>query len=292
MKKVLVSIFIISIVVGLSAESWTKSADVSLNLNQNSYSDNWAGSEIGSISWAFNANLLAEKQLSAELHDKNTLKLAFGQTHSQFIDEVSGDKKWAKPDKTTDLIDFESLFRFTLGLAVDPFASVRWESQFMDEREDEVKSINPNIFTETFGVAKVFIKEENKELSTRFGAAFKQYFDSYADDSTNDGGLEFVGEFKTPLAKNVFNYNTKLTLYKALYFSESDAVEDTPFEDAWQAVRMDWEHILTAQLTTLLNMNLYFQLIYDETAVNVDGSPLDEIQFKETLGLGFTYKLF
>lgn len=272
----------------LAAEGWTKAADISLNLNQNEYSDNWAGSEMGSISLAFNANLLAEKQLTLKLHNKNTLKLAFGQTHNQYIHtkaDSTTEKKWAKPEKSTDLIDFESMFRFTLGAFVDPFASFRWESQFMDEREDEVKNINPNIFTESFGVARMFIKQENKELSARFGAAFKQYFDAYADDSTNDGGLEFVGEYKSPLAKKVFNYSTKLVLYKALFYSESDAVEGTPMEDAWKAVRLDWEHILTAQLTSLINMNLYFQLIYDETVI-------DEIQFKETLGLSLTYKLF
>ncbi len=285
MKKILVISILVLTVAFLSAEGWTKSADVSLNLNQNSYSDNWAGSEIGSISWAFNANLLAEKQLTDKLHDKNTLKLAFGQTHSQIIDEQSSDKKWAKPDKTTDLIDFESLFRFTLGLAVDPFASVRWESQFLDESVEDVKVINPNIFTETFGMAKVFIKEENKELSTRLGAAFKQYFDSNAKENTNDGGLEFVGEFKSPLANNVFIYNTKLVLYKALIYSLSDDDTNPEYNENWESVRMDWEHILTAQLTTLLNMNLYFQLIYDERVI-------DETQFKETLGLGFTYKLF
>ena len=253
-------------------------------MNQNSYSDNWTGGEMGSISWAFNANLLAEKQLNEKLHNKNTLKLAFGQTHSQYVftkADGTTEKRWAKADKTTDLIDFESLFRFTLGLALDPFAGVRWESQFLDESGTDVKMINPNIFTETFGVAKVFMKTENKELSARLGAAFKQYFDSNIDNSTNDGGVEFVGEFKSPLANKVFNYSTKLVLYKALFFSESDVVED----DAWEMVRMDWEHILTAQLTTLINFNLYFQLIYDETQI-------DEIQYKETLGLGFTYKLF
>ncbi len=50
-------------VVGISAEGWNTEADVSLNLNQNEYSDNWAGAELGSISWAFNANLLAESNL-------------------------------------------------------------------------------------------------------------------------------------------------------------------------------------------------------------------------------------
>jgi hypothetical protein len=267
----------------LSAEGWTKSADVSLNVTQNEYSDNWAGSELGSISWVFNANMLAEKQLQAKIHNKNTLKLAFGQTHNQYIN-LNGKRKWASPEKSTDLIDFESMFRFTLGLVVDPFASVRWESQFMDERGSEVKNLNPNIFTESFGVARLLLKEENRELSTRLGAAFKQYFDGYADENTNDGGLEFVGEFKSPLAMGAINYNTKLVLYKALFYSLSDDETNPDYTDNWEQVRLDWEHILSASITKLINLNLYIQFIYDERQI-------DELQFKETLGLGFTYKL-
>ncbi len=68
------------------------------------------------------------------------------------------------------------MFRFTLGLVVDPFASLRWESQFMDERGTEVKNLNPNIFTESFGVARMFIKEDNKELSARLGCGFQTIF--------------------------------------------------------------------------------------------------------------------
>ena len=284
MKKIFISLIFVCLVIGLAAEGWHTEADVSLNLNQNEYSDNWSGSEMGSISWAFNANLLAEKQLTKKLNDKNTLKLAFGQTHNQYLDETSGDKKWAKPDKTTDQIDFESMFRFTLGAVVDPFASIKWESQFIDERGNEIKNINPNIFTESFGAVRLFIKEENKELSARLGAAFKQYLDGYLEESTNDGGLELVGEYKSPLAKNAINYNTTLTLYKALYYSLSDDEDNAAYTDNWEAVRMNWEHIFTAGINKIINLNLYFQLIYDERIV-------DEIQFKETLGLGFTWKL-
>lgn len=284
MKKLFISLFVIALAFGLWAEGWNKAADVSLNLNQNEYSNNWSGAELGSISWAFNANLLAEKQLAAKVNNKNTLKLAFGQTHNQYLN-INGNRKWAKPAKSTDLIDFESMFRFTLGLVVDPFASFRWESQFMDERGTEVKNLNPNIFTESFGVVRMFIKEEKKELSARFGMAFKQYFDGYRDEGTNDGGLEFVGEYKSPLAKNAINYNTKLVLYKALFYSLSDDETNAAYTDNWEAVRVDWEHILSASITKVINLNLYFQIIYDERMI-------DEMQFKETLGLGFTYKLF
>jgi len=62
-------------------EPWSLSADVNLTLTQNAYSDNWVGGEAGAISWTFNSNSLAEKQLHEKVHSKNTLKLSFGQTH-------------------------------------------------------------------------------------------------------------------------------------------------------------------------------------------------------------------
>lgn len=253
-------------------------------MNQNAYSDNWAGEEKGSISWVSNANFLAEKQLTAKLHNKNTLKLAFGQTHTQMVDEL-GEKYWAKPDKSTDLVDFESMFRFTLGAFVDPFASFRDETQFLDESGEETKTFNPNTTTETFGIAKVFIKDDTQELSTRLGAAFKQYFDSNLDDNTNDGGVEFVAIYTKPFRENMIKYSTNLNLYKPIVYSESESYENTDFEDDWKQVRMNWQHDVDISLTSLINLKLYVQLLYNKMVV-------DEVQFKETLGLGLSYKLF
>ena len=290
MKRTTFVLVLVLFMVGLYAEGWNTTADISLNMNQNSYSDNWAGEEKGSISWAFNSNLLAEKQLTTKIHNKNTLKLAFGQTHNQVV--IDSTKKWIKPDKTTDLIDFESMFRLTLGVFVDPFASVRLESQFLDESGDETKSFNPNILTETFGIARVFLKDEKRELSTRLGAAFKQYIDSNVDENTNDGGIEFVAEYRSPLANELINYNTKLNLYKAMFYSLSDDVEGTVYEDDWKTIRLNWDHIFTATITKLINLNLFVGLIYNEMDLDINAESIDEIQFKQTLGLGLTYKLF
>ena len=63
----------------------TKSVDANLTLTQNAYSSNWAGTEVGVISWTFNSNSILEKQVSEKLNNKNTLKLAFGQTINQDI---------------------------------------------------------------------------------------------------------------------------------------------------------------------------------------------------------------
>ncbi len=284
MKKAIIIFIVIISFSLLMAEDWNLASDISLTMNQNAYSDNWTGEEKGSISWVFNANFLAEKQLNTKVHNKNTLKLAFGQTHTQMLDEM-GEKYWAKPDKSTDLIDFESIFRFTLGAFVDPFASIRDETQFIDESDMETKIFNPNTLTETFGIAKVFIKDDMQELSTRLGAAFKQYFDSNLDESTNDGGVEFVGLYTKPFKENMIKYSTNLNLYKPIVYSESKTHEGTPFEDTWKQIRMDWQHDVDISLTSLINLKLYVQLLYNEMVI-------DEIQFKETLGLGLSYKLF
>ena len=288
MKKIILVMIVIVATAGLFAEDWNTAADVSITMNQNAYSDNWTGEERGSISWVFNANFLAEKQLTAKVHNKNTLKLAFGQTHNQVVD-LTGEKSWEKPVKSTDLIDFESMFRFTLGAFVDPFASFRDETQFLDESGqafgEDTKIFNPNTTSETFGIAKVFIKDDTQELSTRLGAAFKQYFNSNLDGSTNDGGVEFVGIYTKPFKDNMIKYSINLNLYKPMFFSESDAYEEMDMEDAWKQVRMNWQHDVDISLTSLINLKLYVQLLYNEMVI-------DEIQFKETLGLGLSYKLF
>jgi len=156
------------------AEPWALAVDANLMLTQNAYSDSWVGGEAGSISWAFNSNSLAERQLSDRFHSKSTLKLSFGQTHSQ----DSETKHWAKPQKATDLIELESVLRLTLGAFADPFLGGRVETQFLDASDPtKDRYLNPVTLTETFGVARVLIGEEGREWVARLGAGSRQYID-------------------------------------------------------------------------------------------------------------------
>lgn len=95
MKKLFVTILIMSASI-INAEPWNKSVDANLTLTQNAYSNNWAGSEVGVISWAFNSNSLLEKQLSSKMNNKNTLKLLFGQTMNQ-VQETDTSEKNGEP---------------------------------------------------------------------------------------------------------------------------------------------------------------------------------------------------
>ncbi len=293
MKKLIVIIVIIVSFMYLKAEEWNLKADISLMMNQNYYSDNWAGEEMGSISWVSNVNMLAEKQLNPKIHNKNTLKLAFGQTHNQYIEEETGDKKWASPDKSTDLIDFETIIRFTLGAFVDPYVSGKIESQFLDQSiEEETKPLNPNVIIESFGMSKIFTKTERKEFSMRLGGSFRQYLNHHEDIyNTNDGGLEFIADYKTPISDDNITFSSIFNVYKALYHSESEDLEDTEYEDDWKTPRINWKNTLIVNLSKLISMNLYFEMIYNETDYDNDGKSIDEIQYKQTLSLGINYKI-
>jgi len=91
---------------------WQNDVELGVNILQSSYSNNWNGGEKGSIVWTGNLDAKFEKQFTEMTNWRNTLKLVYGQTHQQERNG-GGDLFWKKPDKTDDLIDFESLFRWT-----------------------------------------------------------------------------------------------------------------------------------------------------------------------------------
>ena len=285
-----------------SGEGWGIGVDASLMATQNAYSDNWSGGEAGSASWTFGSNLHAEKQLNPQFHHKNTLRLSFGQTYNQ--DRETND--WSEPVKSTDLIDFETVIRMTLGALVDPFVAGRAETQWLDDSDpSKDRYVNPVKFTESLGVARTFMKEETHEWSGRLGLGLRQRIDRDAlvrgDDPTpglppdlgvvrretqtsNDGGIEFVTDFKANVAEERITYVSKVTVFQALYYSEAEEVKGLPSEDYWKSPDVNWENTLTAGIAKYLMVNLYIQLLYDK---EIDLGA----RFKQTLSLGLTYKL-
>lgn len=266
------------------AEPWKFSLDASIMLNQSGYSDNWSGGEAGTVVWVSNINGTAEKQLHPKLLNKNTLKLAFGQTHKQQRETDT----WDHPEKSTDLIDFESTFRVTLGSVVEPIVAFRALSQFVDYNDPAQKEyFNPAVLTETVGIARAFIKEEKREFITRLTAGVRQNIDRNRVDPAptveHDAGFEFVADIKTLLADDRIEYTGKLSVFQDLYYSESDRFKGLPEENYWKSPDINWENIFTATITKYLMVNLYTQLLYDKQ-IDKGG------RFKQTLSLGLTYK--
>ncbi len=274
----------------LSAETWKLDSDMNVSLTQSTYSNSWQGTELSNITWVAASNTSAEKQLKPWLHNKTTLKLAFGQTHLQKEDAL-GDVYWEHPSKSTDKIDLESVLRFTTQGWVDPFLAARMESQFLDLSDPALtRIVNPMLFTETAGIIRTFVNTDADYLSTRLGAAFREKLDRevlQADlitrdlETTVDGGLESVSEYKHNLAPLDANFKSRLQVYQALFNSKDDELPT----DAWKSPDVVWENVFTTKLWGLLSANLTFEMRYEKEQIH-------EVQWKEILGLGFSYSLF
>ncbi len=267
---------------------WKTPVIIDFTTTQAAYSDSWTGGEAGSVNWASNLNAVAEKQISPKFHFKSTLKMSFGQTITQ-----DSTKEWSDPIKSTDLIDWENVGRFTLNMFVDPYAAFRVETQFYDGSIVAKKRyLSPMLITESIGFAKKVYNNNNKEIITRLGFALRQLkktviLDSLllttTDSTLTDGGLESVSD-ATFKFNDKLSYSGKLTLYRAFFFSKSDEVKGTVYEDDWKAIDINWENILNAQVSKVITVNFYAQLLYDKE-ISKKG------RFKETVAIGFVYKL-
>lgn len=288
-KTILILLIVLLYSIALSAENWKYTSTFNLALTQNAYSNSWAGTELGSISWAANSNTTADKQLSAILLSKNTLKLAFGQTHQQKVD-ANNKRYWNKPEKSTDKIDFESVMRFTLHGYVDPFVSGRLESQFIDYSDPtKTRIINPMQLTEAAGIAKTYIDRENQNLNARLGLAMRERINREQMNSVtlkretyteSDAGGEFVAVYNQVFKPQDITFNSRLQLFQPFFNSKSD---DFPNND-WKAMDMTWENTVNLKLYKALSVGLYLELLYNKEQEK-------SVQFKETLGLGFSYQL-
>ncbi|PKN79639.1 MAG: hypothetical protein CVU48_04830 [Candidatus Cloacimonetes bacterium HGW-Cloacimonetes-1] len=289
MKSLFIYLFIIILIpVALTAEDWKFSSDMSLSLTQSAYSDSWQGTELSSITWLAASNSTAEKQLKPWLNNKSTLKLGFGQTHLQKIN-ASGDKYWEQPDKSTDKIDLESVLRINTGGWVDPFIAGRWESQFIDKSDAaKLRVINPMLLTETAGIIRTLIQNDKTTFNARLGGAFREFIDRDAlqtagdrkTETTTDGGIEMVSEFKHGFSPVDANFKSRLQVYQALINSKSDDLNED-----WKSPDMVWENVLTGKVWGIVSASLTFEARYEKEAVH-------ELQWKQILGLGVSYSLF
>jgi hypothetical protein len=293
-KAMLVPLLLVAVSVASAQEeaqdpnAWETSLEVSLGLTQATYSDNWTGGEVGSIVWTSNLYGTAQKQLSRILRSENALQLAFGQTHSQ--DEET--KDWAAPAKSTDKIRFDTVLKFTLDAWLDPYAAGIFESQFYDASlpYDE-RYVNPIDLTESAGVSKTLIDQPSSKLATRLGLGLRQAIMQEGVDSagvvieesmtTLDGGIEWVTDWNATLSETL-NYTTKLSVFQAFFYSESDELEGLPEADYWKTTDVAWENILTARVASIVQVSLAWELHYDKQKA-LGG------RFKETLALGVAY---
>jgi len=304
---------------------WQKEIKIGLNMLQSSYSDNWNGGEKGSVVWNGNFDARLERQFSETSNWRNTLKLAYGQTHQQERND-EGVLYWQKPDKTDDIIDLESLFRWTLPSGWDPYAAVRFTSLFEDltDTADRPLNFNPMTLKESAGISRKFIDTDKRKLLTRMGVAFIQNSRKYFIEpspatgtesaSSTEVAAEWITEYKVGALDERVDWESTLTLSLPFSYSGKSVFEDgfnsvtvmpEDIANYTTTVDMDWDNTFTANITKVISVKLFVRWVYDKydntvkPVVDKDNNLVNESdvvqavrlagQFKQTLALGFGY---
>ncbi len=304
---------------------WQKEIKFGLNVLQSSYSNNWNGGEKGSVVWTGNVDARFEKQFTELTNWRNTLRLAYGQTHNQDRD-ANGNLYWQRPDKTDDIIDLESFFRWTFKSGWDPYVSVNFTSLFEDQNDAEGRELNfnPMTFKEAAGISYKLINTEKRKLLTRAGLAFIQNNRSFFPDplpstetlseSSTEIAAEWITEYRVMTLNERVDWESKLSLILPFAYSGKSVFEDgfntvDPLPDDVAGyttmLDVDWENTFTANLTKVISVKLFVRWVYDKydntvkPVVDENNDLLNEAdvrkairpagQFKQTLALGFGY---
>ncbi len=305
---------------------WIFSSTAGVNLSESAYSNNWAGGDKGQFAWVVNSNSRLERQFTTAFNLTNTLQLAYGQTSKQKSDpDAAARRVWDVPEKSTDLVLFETTARWSANGFVDPFLAGRLESQFEDRSHDAgVLHFTPVKLTETAGVARVLEKTDKIETITRVGFGFRQSIArTFASNdvvhfTTNDGGVEWLTTATRPLLAGRVAYKGRLVAFLPVFFSKSKALEDFDAEALaadgmhvavggyWRTPDINFQNTFTAQITKALSVDLFAQAVYDkfDSATNVDpaqslparavaieGGIRKAVQIKQTMSLGLSWKL-
>ena len=266
-----------------SAAAWNVKAKAGLALAQSSFSQNWSGDEVGTVSWLSSADFLAQKRVHPKLDWSNTLVMSFGQTHQQDAEREA----WLAPKKSADKIDYDGVVRFTLGGWVDPFFALTFDSQFFQKPAGlSSKALNPIQLGESAGIARAFYDTKSRTLVSRLGFGFRQRHDRFAElvpgakKTTNDGGIEWRTNGRFASAGDRTVLKSELKMFQAVFFSE----KETDLEDDWQEVDVFLQNILSHQLYKWVTLDLYLEFLYDKQQSKAG-------QLKQTLGLGLTWQL-
>ncbi len=281
MKKIVLTLLVLAI--GLAAAEadsaqaqslWKKEGAAMLNLSQTGF-DNWSGGGENAFAWQLNLNALAKRSVNKHNLELGA-KLQYGETKSGEADTR----------KNSDELRLTALYSYKLKKFADPYGSfllhtqTRPGYQYSDSSRVRVSDFfDPGYMMQSFGLGVAPLES----LRFRAGLSLKETFANdfaaaYSDDpETNEiekimiePGLEWIIDFNKSFAK-IVNVNSK-----AEFFSDLSTLD---------AIDVNWDSKLSAQLGKYIAVNFNVRLLYDS-----DQSAKRQIQ--EMLALGLTYTLF
>jgi hypothetical protein len=295
MNKILLFCFLLFFSFSLHAQTdtiWRKGGITALSFNQVSLS-NWAAGGDNSIGGNALVSLYAKMKKGNWAWD-NTLDLAFGAAKV-------GHQEWRKSD---DKIDLNTKVGHDLGKNMYLTYLFNFKTQFTegfnypgDTAKIRISNfMTPGYFLNSVGIdwkpnddmsfflspitLKTTVVTDQTLIDRAAAANISLYGVEAGKKVRNEMGAYFLALYKKKIMENVL-LSTKLELFSS-YTNNPENID------------VNWEVILAMKVNKYLNVLLTTQLLYDNDVFiikdenNKSGGP--GTQFKETFGLGFSYK--
>ncbi|MFA6262415.1 MAG: DUF3078 domain-containing protein [Bacteroidia bacterium] len=263
---------------------WKNSMQTGINYNQASFSDNWKGGGVNTVSWNAFFNAKADYQ-NGDFGWGNDLQLQYGQTNTKDVGYR----------KSLDRIFYESKLSNKLSPVWNLFGALSFQSQFGDgfdyqkkgDGSDSVSfisaALSPAYVTEALGLEYKpvpYFSAQFGFVSFRQSIVMNQDLYRYAPtvygvDKGEYVRNQFIFQFIASFDKEIF----KNVTLKARFMQLQDYQQ---FDKKGMVSRLDAN--LVAKINRFLNVSLGTVVLYDYDQV-------DRIQYSQVMGLGLLYTL-
>lgn len=271
-----------------SAKAWKRGGLLGLNFTQSSYT-NWSSGGQNSVSATLLVNLFTKYKAEKQIFDAN-LDLAYGRL------QVGEENR-----KSEDKIDFNAKYGLS-AFGKRWFYSIIFD--FKSQFDRGYNYPNDSVITSKFlapaymnyGAGLDFTPSESFSVML---APLSAKTTMVNDKALSDAGAfgvdsgktfrhEFGGSFTATLSKEI-GKNVKLSTTLKLFSNYLDQPEN---------IDVNWEMLLSLKVNKYISATLSAELIYDDDShipYDKDGDGIKEsdgpmTQFKEVLGIGFSYK--
>ncbi|MGE5349477.1 MAG: DUF3078 domain-containing protein [Actinomycetota bacterium] len=300
MKRLIVAISLSVILTGYSeavfgqdadtTKGWKNSGVLSLNMAQASFT-NWAAGGQNSVALNGLINLAANYRAGKSAWD-NALTLGYGK-----MIQKGNDLGWVKTD---DRIDFQSKYGHK--------ASERWfYTGLMSFRTQMDKGFNypdtDNKISDLFAPAYLLF---SLGMDYKPNPQFSMFLSPLTSKNTIvfDDDLSAAGAFGVEPGKK---FRPELGAYANIAYKKDEIVKNVNFLTKLdlftnylrnpQNIDISWEALLVLKVNEFISATVNTQLVYDDDVLikvgeGNEGEPLmgKRAQFKEVIGVGFTYK--
>jgi len=273
-----------------TTKGWKKGGVVGINLAQTSLT-NWAAGGQNSVAANGFLSLFAKYKKGKNAWD-NSLDLGYGILSQEGV-------KYTK--KTDDKIDLLSKYGREAFKNFYYAALVNFKTQMdvgYNYPTDSTRNKISNRFAPAYIVAALGIDYKPNAYLSIFAAPFTGKLTIVKDQVLADAGAfgvekgkntksEFGGYVRMIYSKNDF----KGEFFKNVSFTTKIDLFSNYSKDP-QNIVVNWENLIALKVNKYISVNVSTQLIYDDKIKIVDKKNIAKprIQFKEILGIGFSYK--